>query len=180
LPGQGLTVHGKTPLKTASSVAKLKTIAQSGAFTLECWVSTETIAPPVETRGCMFCWGKNGKINLILGQNWYSLFFNICQNSPRGGGFGDSAENARPWLQHIIVNRNKKTTTLYVNGKQVQSVTNQAIPASTWAADTLLYLGNSPDGRSPYMGTYYLVAIHDQPLTVAEIRRHYQAGPGGR
>ncbi len=31
-----------------------------------------------------------------------------------------------------------------------------------------------------YLGTYYLVAIHDRCFSAGEVLRHYQAGPSAK
>ncbi len=47
----------------------------------------------------------------------------------------------------------------------------------SWAAAARLWLGALSDGNYGYVGTYYLLAIHDVCMSEAQIQRHYQAGP---
>ena len=52
--------------------------------------------------------------------------------------------------------------------------------SEAWITDAPLIIGAQPDGQRGFVGTFYLVAIHDQYFTQEMVTRHYQAGPSAK
>lgn len=48
--------------------------------------------------------------------------------------------------------------------------------SSAWDPTYLLAVGNTPALDRPWYGDVHLVAIHDRPLTAAEIAQNHAAG----
>ncbi|HEY3417678.1 MAG TPA: LamG-like jellyroll fold domain-containing protein, partial [Armatimonadota bacterium] len=183
LPGQGVTTHLSDWMYT-NSAEKLKALADKRAFTIELWVSTDTIYPPnppTPWKGCMLAWEQSPtQRNLAVGQ-WSENFCatgtgdfdtnnTACMLS--GGGF-------RIGLRHLAVTWDGTNTTLYMNGLKAATKALAWNPAQ-WDLSAPLILGNQQDGQRPYLGTFYLLAIHDACLSEAQLLRNYQAGPSAR
>ncbi|MHB9024750.1 MAG: LamG-like jellyroll fold domain-containing protein [Armatimonadota bacterium] len=180
LPGQGITVHGGSPMFTRGA-EKLKALAEKKAFTIELWVSTDTIYPPIGWKGCMLAWEMTpAQRNFMVGQ-WSENFSATAQGDfdTNNAGCIWSGGGFRIGLRHLAVTWDGTSTSLYLNG---QKVTTKAITwnPDRWDVNAPLLLGNQQDSQRPYLGTFYLAAIHDQCLTDAQLLRHYQAGPSAR
>jgi hypothetical protein len=184
-PVQGLMVHGNTPIMTKSPVKKLSKIKETKAFTVEAWISTDTIYPPSGWAGVILsCEKIGGEKNFTLGHYYSGAPGNILmvttsspylKEDPRnlpGAGF-------RTGLQHIVVTWDGKTTKQYINNKLV--VEREIVwDLSKWIDDPVLILGNNAAFNLGYRGSYYLIAIHDKSLALDEINRNYNAGPSAR
>ncbi len=185
LPGQGLAVHGSTPIKTAAGVAKLLALAKTRACTLEMWLSTDTIYPPSGWAAALFSWGAAEHDSYLTVGHYFSGAPGNVIAIPPGARFDVQdtdtlqAPGFRTGLQHIAVTWDGTTTTCYINGKFAGSRTLSWLTAR-WSAAGTLTLGNLSDYSKGYRGTFYLFAIHDRCFTAAEVGRHYMAGPSGR
>jgi len=67
--------------------------------------------------------------------------------------------------------------TLYVNGSVEATRTHEAPDLSEWQSGARLTLANGMQGRCPWLGAFYLVAVYDRPLTAEQIATHHAAGP---
>ncbi|MHB9132725.1 MAG: hypothetical protein ACYDBB_16785 [Armatimonadota bacterium] len=141
---------------------------------------------------------------------WLVVMPNGTQLKPRGNISYPTMPDAmapkgmRTGLQHLVVTWDGGVTRCYANGVLLQAKRLQW-KTEGWAADAQLMLGSplNEQPRSPvemarflgvdpsimknqqnlphgYLGTYYLVAVHDRCLSDADVQRHYQAGPGAR
>ena len=189
LPEQGLSFSGPEPLKSEAAVEKLMAIARNKACTVEFWVSNDTAYFPVNWLGCLLSWEKDvAQRNLLIGGHKATFVA-----APFGANFdptnNDNSPNLRgaytPYLafrtnlHHMVVRWDGTSTQAFVDGKSFDAAEiNWNI--EQWVNDASLLLGNRSDGKRPYLGSYYLLAIHDQALSDAQILRHYQAGPSAR
>ena len=186
LAPNGLSLHGSTPAMTAKGVSKLLALAHGNAFTLELWVSTDTIAPPNDVSGCMMSWeAAAGQQNFSVGQNWYDLFFDAGAQGGIAHGMGGSStcsasDGARPWLQHLVYAFDGKQMHIYVNGEEKGKGALQGMHPAQWYANAVLLLGNYADGHAPYLGSYYLAAIHSRCFSAVEALHNFHAGPVAR
>lgn len=189
LPGQGLSFSGPNPLKTAGGVAKLMAIARSKACTLEVWTSNDTEYFPQHWLGCLLTWESGaGKQNFLLGGHKADLIA-----APSGGqfetGYNDNYVNTngsynayfgfRTSLHHTVITWDGTNTRGYNDGKPLEAQQINWHP-DQWTADAPLLLGNRTDNQRTYLGTFYLVAIHDKCLSADEVKRHYLAGPSAK
>ena len=202
LPGQGLSFHGRSPLHTDGAVQKLMALKRRHAATIELWVSTDSSYPPDHWMGAILSWEKDADHrNFQVG-----IHMNTFILQPPGGQFrhGPSVDNfpdldgsfccygIRTGLQHLVLTWDGAHTRAYANGEpllrafnslnELDYDTNSATrwEPERWDAAATLLLGNRSDGQRTYLGTYYLLAIHDKCFTPAEVQRHYQAGPSAR
>lgn len=180
VPGQGLTQMSiADPIMSMKTATKLMGIAQTKQCTVEAWISTDTIYPPTGWIGCVLAVESTGvdKRNFALGHQSSNLVF-----SPRVGStsVGDNrnliAAGFRTSLQHYVVTWDGTTTYCYINGKKVAEKVIAWQPEA-WTRDAMLTLGNQLDLGRAYLGTYYLVAIHDRCFSEDEVRNNYEAGP---
>ena len=181
LPGHGLTIRGANPLITAHGVPKLMAIAKAHACTLEFWVSTDTIYPATGWSGCLLSWEmKPDQRNFAVGHLTTNLAF-APHNSQIVGNDGSVflADGFRTSLQHYVVTWDGTTTRGYINGKlAAEKKIDWAV--ESWSPDFVLFLGNQMDLQRNYLGTYYLVAVHDRCFAADEVLHNYQAGPGAK
>ena len=89
----------------------------------------------------------------------------------------EASDAARPWLQHLVFAFSGNEMHIYVNGEEKGKGALRGMYPAQWLANAVLLLGNSADGHTSYLGSYYLAAIHNRCLSLLEIRRNYQAGP---
>jgi len=187
LPGQGLTFSGPMPLKTAAAVSKLMSVAKNKACTVEIWASNDTSYFPQHWLGCLLTWEKDiNQRNLLFGGHKATMALapfgarfdplSYDNNSPNLEGAYNAYMAFRTSLHHMVVTWDGTTTRGYTDGKayDVQQINWNV---DKWVADAPLLLGNRTDGQRTYLGTYYLVAIHDRCLSEAEVKHNYQAGP---
>ncbi len=180
VPGQGLTQMSiADPIMSAKTAGKLMTIAQTKQCTIEAWISTDTIYPPTGWIGCVMALESTGidKRNFALGHQSGSLLL-----SPRATPItvGDNrnliAPGFRTSLQHYVVTWDGTNTRCYINGVKVADKIIAWQPEQ-WTRDAMLVLGNQLDLGRAYLGTYYLLAIHDRGFSDDEVKQHYDAGP---
>ena len=186
LPGQGLTFSGPQPLMTTSGVAKLMALARNKAGTIEIWASNDSSYFPIHWLGCLLTWETSSAAhNFLVGGHKADLVA-----APFGGHFDingddnylDSAGSYsaymafRTSLHHIVITWDGNMTRGYTDGKLFDEQQVDWHP-DRWSADAPLLLGNNSDMQRTYLGSYYLVAIHDRCFSAADVLRHYQAGP---
>jgi hypothetical protein len=181
IPGQGLSMRTGQVLSSPKAGDKLMALAQKKAATLEFWISTDTIYPPTSWCGCMLAWetGVDNR-NFAVGHQSSSLIV-----APRYAAINVNDARAvyaagfRTSLQHYVVTWDGTNTRLYCNGSKLLERTAAWSP-ETWSKDAPVLLGNQTDSARQYLGTYYLVAVHDRCLSDADVKRHYEAGPSAR
>lgn len=190
LSGQGLAYTGPAPLKSAQGVPKLMAMQKSNAGTLEFWLSAATNDTPTDSRGCLLSWGEQGggnKRNFTFTHVWYTpqligpdaYYYERQWQGPNWIAYYQDYQFC-PRLQHVVIAWDGKNAHMYYDGKERTSNGDLSGLAKKWTADAPLLLGNIGDLSQNYIGTYYLVAVHDRCLTAAEVLRHYQAGPSAR
>ncbi len=183
LPGRGLSYHGGPALRAAAG-EKLSAIAFDRKCTLELWLSTESLYPPpmqVWTGNILSWEGAANLPNFALAHHSYTLF-----HAPRGHRL--AMEDARNFvigphfrtnLHHWVLTWDGTTTRCYRDG-QLIAPRAAAWNEADWDLTAPLLLGNTATGAHGYLGTFYLVAIHDRPLPPEQVERHYRAGPAAR
>ena len=186
IPGGGLRLVEPTMLRSHEMARKLMAIRRAGECTIESWLSYSTLypvtIPPVFWEGCLCAWENGAGIrNFAFGYHSYSL---LIAATPGADLFKFNRNTCwTPYnhigLQHQVVTWRGDITTFYVNGRKVEEKAYRW-QTTPWSADAPLICGNEPDGRRPFLGTYYLLAVHDRALTEAQVLRHYQAGPAAR
>jgi len=177
-PGQGLTLHRRAGLKTTGAVAKLMRLAKNKACTLECWVSPDSVVQSEQVMcGCLLSWQKNNQANFGI---WY--YGNQLQitreGAERRGGSPISAMNSyHIGLHHYVLTWNGKIATWYVDGERMTQQTGRMLDPDKWTSDAYLQLGDLGNDTSNFLGTYYLLAIHDRCFSANEVQHNYKAGP---
>ncbi len=86
---------------------------------------------------------------------------------------------ARTALTHLVYTRRADgDATLYVDG---EPVAHGAVPGepTNWDPGFRLALGNELTGDRPWLGAYRRVALYASALGEEDVRRAYEAGPGG-
>ncbi len=189
LSGQGLAFTGPTPLMTTQGVAKLAALKKSNAGSIEFWLSAATTDPPTHSQGCLLSWGElqNGTRNFTCMHVWYNpqllgpgAFYNVADERWQGPHLGGTEYRFYPYLEHLVFTCDGNVGHVYVDGKEVKSDVNMTGFSDNWSENAPLFLGNIGDMSLNYIGTYYLVAIHDRCLPAAEVLHNYQAGPSAR
>jgi len=205
LPGRGLNLRGQTSIRSEAPAKKLMVLADRQSCTIEAWVSTDTLCPPSHWSGCIMSWESAAEQqNFALLHQFLSggAYFTTLVFAPCTSRLTENNQQALRLqgfpmgLSHIVVTWDGQMTTVYVNGLKIGPVVNygrdtqevgyftnsfgpQAVAWHTeaWKADARLLLGALSDGSRQYLGTYYLLAIHDNCFSEEQVQRHYQAGP---
>ncbi len=193
LPGQGLTLNGAGSLNSMGpvdsqfrqqSTEKLMRLAKSRACTLEFWVSQDTLyaSPDTKYHSCYVCWGNSaGQENVNFAASSFYAFFTVDTHAqPYTDWFGQTVDGARVSLHHIVFTRDDFTTSVYIDGELLGKM---YLPwgEDAWKSkEAVLMLGNNILNAQPFIGSYYLVALHDRCLTNEQIRHNYNAGPSAR
>jgi len=181
--GLGLTLHGQVKLISAEPATRLEALQAAQAFTFEAWLSTDTVYPPMSWSGNLFSveTGADGtaakavNLQFIHRSNTLSTSLRADTGAQRQVVFS----GFRTGLQHLVVTWDGKTAVTFINGRPVQSA---ALPSAgaQWAPNPRVLLGSSAGGQFYYLGTYYLLALHDVCFTPEQVLRHYQAGPSAK
>ena len=160
-----------------------------------CLLSWETAAHQQNfTLGHQFFAGSEFFSALVFAPRDIDFMSSQAQQPLRLHGFGIG-------LNHVVVTWDGKLTIVYRNGVRLKKLLTafhdrrdafggytsgwrdaNPLPwhAEHWDPNARLLLGALSNGQYAYLGTYYLLAIHDACLTDAQVLRHYQAGPDGR
>jgi hypothetical protein len=166
---------------TMEPAEKLMGIAQTKQCTIEAWLSTDTVYPPTGWMGCIFTWEQSQeKRNFALGHQSTSWML-APRNTPLvvSDARNHISAGFRTSLQHYVITWDGTTTRSFLNGvKQIQKAV--AWQPETWAKEYPLLLGNQVDNSRSYLGTYYLLAIHDRCLSEDDVKRHFEAGPSAK
>ncbi len=182
LPQQGLELFTSTTLTSIARAEKLNAIAKNKACTFEFWVSPSTLYVSPGWESSLFAWENNNtERNFALG--CHSGTFAVT------AGPGSALQLINPHtipfpgfrigLLHVVITWDGTLTSCYFNG-QKSAVKPFNWRQELWTSNTPLLLGNQYDGMRPFLGTYYLVAVHDRAFTPTEVIRHYQAGPAAK
>jgi hypothetical protein len=189
LPGRGLFFQGPQPLQ-AASVKKLMALAKSQAGTIELWTSAATNDTPTGSIGCYVAWGEaRGDRNFTCAHQWYTPQLlgphaNYIYHQQKWDGPHWVSHywelQYHPFLQHVVFAWDGARATVYTDGRARGSNGNLTGFSNDWRDDAPLTVGNVPSLSQNFIGTFYLLAVHDRCLTADDVKRHYQAGPGAR
>ena len=183
LPGQGLTLLEPTMLSSNAAADKLLPLNRGGAF--ECWISATTLYPQTGWQGTLFSWdateGAVTRRNLAVGFNSWMLLLATGPGSVLDlkNPFTLQVPGLRLGLRHIVITWNGTKTVTYMNGVRLAENTFNW-RTDLWSQNAVIHLGNQVEDPRTYLGTYYMLAIHDRPLSTEQVLRHYQAGPSAK
>lgn len=183
LPGQGLMLLEPTMLTSNGAADKLMPLSQGGAF--ECWISATTLYPQTGWQGTLFSWdateGAVTRRNFAVGFNSWMLLLAAGPGSVLDlqNSYTLQVPGLRLGLRHIVISWNGTKTVTYMNGVRVAE-NNFNWRTEQWSRNAMVHLGNQVESPRTYLGAYYLLAIHDRPLSAEQVLRHYRAGPSAR
>lgn len=176
-----LTIFGDTVIHSDRSAKKIsKAVKQSGAITIEAWITPANRSQDGPARMVTLSRNSNER-NFTLGQDGsrYQVRFRTRQTS--NNGIPETASDSRvvqKKLQHVVYTRERSgRTKIYIDSKQVKQRYVGA-PNSNWNESYRLALGNELSGGRPWRGTYRLVAIYSRALSPKEISQNFRAGAG--
>jgi hypothetical protein len=81
-------------------------------------------------------------------------------------------------LRHLVFTHDSDRVHVWVDGEAETSVPSPGGTFAKWIFSYPLLLGNEGDGQRPWHGRLAAVALYDRPLTAAEVRERFLAGPG--
>jgi len=185
MPGQGLQLLEPTMLSSNEAADKLMPLSRGGSF--ECWISATTLYPQTGTywEGSLFSWdateGAVTRRNFAVGFHSWMLLLAAGPGSVLNttSPFTMQVPGLRLGLRHIVITWNGTKTVTYLNGARVAEYNFNWRP-DLWSKGAVIHLGNQVEEPRTYLGAYYLMALHDRPLSEEQVLRHYQAGPSGR
>lgn len=92
---------------------------------------------------------------------------------PRYMGIRNVFKDESPYL--ITVTSGKQRTVIYIDGHPVQAVSQYVLIPEDRRVSGRLVLGNSPNGRNPWNGSFIGLAIYDRVLSSKEALDHYRS-----
>lgn len=196
LPGQGLSVNLDSRVSTGkegqAGMDKLLGMKTTHACTVEFWVSTDTVYPPIKQElgwaSYFLSWDnpaapKDTQRNLAILQSSTSLLYCPRDVPVANNGVTAFPGTVRTGLAHYVLasDGEKRETTIYLNGMMLGKKPGFPLNEAQMTPGGALVLGNNA-GNPVYAftGTFYLLAIHDRCFTLEDAVRHYNAGPSGR
>lgn len=182
----GLAFDSPGRARSPEPAAKVnRAIAQSGAMTLEAWLSPAQAEQEGPARIVTISL-DSGIRNVTLGhgrwgsqpQTLYDLRLRTSATDPNGSGsLMTPAGVTRAGLQHVVFTRERDgRRRFYVDGELV-SEDRRGGDLSSWDVSYPLLLGNEAQIERPWLGSFHLVALFGRALMPGEVASHYAAGP---
>ena len=190
--GQGALVgHNARKLSTA--------IRSSREFTLEFWCKQE---PSNRSQSLISFTSGSAERNLWLGTSFGRLtgglvrdvpvspvmrsrfnsfdrlmygLVSTTESRPTGGWAAVAYLHKRPSVHHYVLRFADETAKFYRDG-QVVSERELVGTTAEWELDDNLFVGNDFDGKSPWRGELYLLAVYSRALSANEVRINFAAG----
>jgi hypothetical protein len=176
---EGLKITGDTLLRSAKPAKRLvRSIKQSGAFSLETWIRPENQKQKGPARIVTLSQDSN-KRNFTLGQdgNRFDIRFRTSGTSVNGlPSVSSTAGTVKTNWQHFVYTLRKNgESKIYLNGKPIKSQLIKGSP-DNWDESYRLALADELVGGRAWRGTYRLVAIYRRDLSGREVKQNYAAG----
>jgi hypothetical protein len=191
--GYGLEFTGGRAQADTINSDKLYTYIQTtGQYAIEAWVIPSNVSQQ-DTNIISYSGGDTAR-NFTLGQTLYNYeaFNRIDTNppAPNGDPFLTTGQNgdeiAQASLQHVVVNYDpfdpvNPGRSVYVNGQLVNATDPVTAPqtiSNVWDDTFAFILGSEIGGSRPWTGQVKMVAMHNRPLTQAQIQQNFDVGVG--
>ncbi len=193
--GYGLEFTGGRAQADTINSDKLYTYIQTtGQYAIEAWVIPSNVSQQ-DTNIISYSGGDTAR-NFTLGQTLYNYeaFNRIDTNppAPNGDPFLTTGENgdeiAQASLQHVVVNYDpfdpvNPGRSVYVNGQLVNAsepepTTPPQTISNVWDDTFAFILGSEIGGNRQWRGQIKMVAMHNRPLTQAQIQQNFDVGVG--
>lgn len=178
--GKGfLEIRKATSIRTKSKASKLTSaIGRSGAISIEAWLKPANIKQTGPAR--VITLSQNSvQRNFTLGQegNKFDVRFRTTATSDNGlPSLSSRTGQASTNVSHVVYTRSANgQAKLFVNGK-LSSSKNLGGDLSNWNPNFGFALADEFSGGRPWLGTYFLVAIYNRPLSLGQIASLYKAG----
>ena len=177
-----LEIRGSARVQSTEPARQLVRAGQrTGEITVEAWIKPADTGQGGPARIVSLSRNSTNR-NITLGQDGDRFEVRFRTNRTSSNGLPSLPTRPRSLttqLTHVVYTRDRSgTTRLYLNGKQAAAKT---VPGSVqpWDAGYHLLLGDEADGKRPWKGTYYLVAIYERELSPAEVTAHFKVGARG-
>ncbi|MDE0107336.1 MAG: DUF1592 domain-containing protein [Bryobacterales bacterium] len=174
-----LTIDRPTRLRSLERVAKIADLVRvSGELTVEAWI--EPVAQGEATSaGIVMMSNATSQHNFALvqvGDRFEARFRTSRTGTGEALPIRTPEASARPALTHLAFTRDRSGRARVFLDGEIASEGTIAGSASDWEKTTLV-IGNGPQGREPWLGSVYLVAIYGRDLLAEEVARNFRAGP---
>ncbi len=134
---------------------------------------------PGESSWILSCGLDFERANFLVGLNWNQLVIEVNEGGRRvRAGLRGVLERGKPvWLAMVV---DTTGVTVYLDGTKKKHVGAALVSASSWQAGYPLVLGCRSDGKFPWDGVLYKVAVLDRPFEEAELRDPASLIAGGK
>jgi len=185
--GYGIDISsgGKAQASTTSSKKLKDLITLTGSYSIEAWIIPGNVTQ--EDARIISYSASDTNRNFAMSQSLYNYeFLNRSSQTDAEGRTSlitdDADEDLQATLQHVVMNFDPVNgRSIYVNGvftDDVDDPANQGGSLIDWNDTYAFVLGNEVDSNSPWSGKLRMVAIHNNPLTQAQINQNYALGVG--
>ncbi len=177
--GNALKITGKSRLiADQSPVGMIKSIQETGAFTIEAWITpgNTTLKGPAR----IVTLSRNGsERNFTLGQDG-SKFDVRCRSTKtdKNGlpSLSSTSKSLSTDLTHVVFTLSKDhVSRIYLNGK-LNNEGKVDGDLKAWKTNVQFALGNEVKDDRQWKGTFHMVALYNRDLSPQEITTHYKAG----
>ena len=172
-----LEIHCETLIRSPGRAAKIAdAVRLSGEITIEAWIRSSEVNQQGPAR--IITMSRSYQRNFTLGQD--SDRFDVRLRTTRTGTNGLPSlsvgpKNSAADLTHLVYTRDRTgRTRVFVNGERVLE---EIVAGSTEGWEQFPFaLASELGGDSPWLGTFYLVAIYSRDLLAREVERNFRAG----
>ncbi len=171
-----LEISKKTVLRSEKPAKRLtEAVKRSGEFTVEAWIKPTDSNQSGPARIVSLSSDSQNR-NFTLGQDGNKFDVRFRTNTTGNNGLPSLSTGLKDKRTHLIYTRDRSgQARIYLDGKQVEQKKVEG-ETGNWDPAFSLLLGNEGDGKRPWIGNYYLVAIYSRSLSPTEIKGNFNAG----
>ena len=176
-PGS-LMVKSSVVIASKQGAGKIvRSVKKRNELTVEAWVKPALASQPGVPRIVAISEDQRTR-DLALIQTKQKLQSRIRRSDDlQGQPYFSSAKGFfSSTLMHIVVTRDSAGKETFFRNGVLKNRRTTAGDLSSWE-DFRLVLANGIDGKQPWLGEYYLIAIYCTALTPKEVKQNYTAGP---
>ena len=165
----------------AAPEALYRHLLSDTGLSIEVWAATANL----DQGGPARLVSSSGEVlhrNFTLGQDHDALILRLRTTETTFNGIPPVARARGVFndtdLHHLLVTHDSDRARVWVDGEMQTSLPSPGGTFTEWVFSYPLLLGNEGDGERPWHGRLAAVALYDRPLTAAEVRERFLAGPG--
>jgi hypothetical protein len=187
-PNNSLEIINPTSIISNAPATKIiDSYKNSKEMTVECWIKPSEPSSSADSK-IISLDNTESDVGFVVSQNYsnlkssasfdYSIRLHTKSTSESGyPEFSLNKEINYINLQHIVYVRDSLwNEKIYLNGTLYEQ-SYRPNNFEDWNNNYFLNFGNASDQNSPWLGTFYLLALYDRALSDSQVVKNYLAGP---